>query len=188
MALALLLIDMQRGAFDGARCPVIDAADTLLANASQLLVAARVSVQVPPPLIVFIQHCETTAGKVFEQGSVHWQLHEDLQPRAGRVSERLIEKHDCDAFENTSLDQQLRAYGAARLVLCGLQSELCVSSTARAALALGYQVLLASDAHSTWNWGGRRATELRAEVNDQLALAGAEVVPSALLASELASR
>ena len=34
-------------------------------------------------------------------------------------------------------------------MVCGLQSDFCVDSTTRRALALGYPVTLVSDAHST---------------------------------------
>jgi nicotinamidase-related amidase len=74
-ALALLVIDIQQGAFDGERCPPIDDGDALVAGARALVDAARDG-GVP---IVFIQHSEDEPG-AFEDGTRHWQLHPDLAP------------------------------------------------------------------------------------------------------------
>ena len=61
---ALLVIDIQRGAFDGARCPVIDRAAELVSHARMLVAAARES-STP---VVFIQHLDD-AGEAFEMDS-----------------------------------------------------------------------------------------------------------------------
>ena len=45
----------------------------------------------------------------------------------------VLKKRASSSFEGTDLDSQLRAEGVKRLVLCGLQSEFCVSNTARSA-------------------------------------------------------
>ena len=39
------------------------------------------------------------------------------------------------------------------VVMCGIQTEVCVDTTCRRAFSLGYRVTLASDAHSTWPLG-----------------------------------
>jgi len=56
---------------------------------------------------------------------------------------------DADAysgFQGTDLDRQLKALGATRLLIGGLATDYCVLNTVRDALALGYQVLLLTDA------------------------------------------
>ena len=50
---------------------------------------------------------------------------------------------------DTNLQQVLEEKGIKRLVLSGMQSEMCVDSTCRDAYARGYKVTIASDAHST---------------------------------------
>ncbi len=67
---ALLVIDIQRGAFDGVRCPPIGRAEDLVRRASTLIQSAR-NGGVP---VVFIQHCEGP-GEPFEQDSPHGELH-----------------------------------------------------------------------------------------------------------------
>jgi len=161
---ALLVIDLQRGAFDGVRSSVISEPDRLIGNALALVSAARKS-SIP---IIFIQHCEG-AGEVFEEGSVHGQLHESLTPLPG---EKVLKKYASSAFENTDLETTLKDLEAEELVLCGLQSEYCISNTAKSALKLGFGVVVATNGHSTWPSKNESASAITARVNDELQAAG----------------
>ena len=174
---ALLVIDIQRGAFDGVRCPVIDRAAELVANASALVAAARAA-GMP---VVFIQHCDEP-GEAFEADTPHGEFHEDLSPQPG---EAVIRKRASSAFENTELAATLQQLGAQQLVLCGLQSEFCVSNTSKAALTLGYGVRLAQDGHSTWPSRGRLSHEISDAVNEELRALGAVLASTASLAVSL---
>lgn len=53
-------------------------------------------------------------------------------------------------------------------VICGLQSEFCVDTTTRRALALGYPVTLVSDGHSTMDNGVLSAAQISAHHNETL--------------------
>jgi nicotinamidase-related amidase len=174
---ALLVIDIQRAAFDGVRCPPIDSPDRLVRNACRLVEAARAANRP----IVFVQHCDEV-GQPFEPGTPHWDLHDSLAPNAG---DAVVRKHASSSFEGTELEALLMARSVTELVLCGLQSEFCVSNTARSALALGYTVHVARDGHSTWPSEGRTADEIEAEVNARLGDAGAVVTTTDNLASAL---
>lgn len=164
---ALLIIDVQRGAFDGVLHTPINQPDALIDSASRLLNAAR-SGGVP---VVFIQHCEGT-GELFTVDTPQWALHEALVPQAG---EAVVHKRASSAFEDTNLAQVLAEIKADSLVLCGLQSEFCVSNTAKSALTNGFKVTIAQDGHSTWPSGERSADAIKAQVNAALAVAGAEL-------------
>jgi nicotinamidase-related amidase len=119
--------------------------------------------------IVFVQHSEGP-GEPFEEGTEHWQLHESLRPRSGELT---LKKYASSSFEGTNLDAELKAKGVKELVLCGLQSEFCVSNTARSALQLGYVVRIAQDGHATWPTASRTPAQIETEVNSELAVAGA---------------
>ena len=54
-----------------------------------------------------------------------------------------------DAFNKTELEGVLKQKGVTELVICGMHTEFCVDTTSRRALALGYPVVLVSDAHTT---------------------------------------
>ena len=175
---ALLVIDIQRGALDGARCPPVDSPERLVQSATTLVDAAREG-GLP---IVFIQHCENQTGSPFEDGTAHWQLHESLVPAAGDM---VIGKRESSSFEGTDLQAKLTSLGIKDVVLCGLQSEFCVTNTANSALQLGYGVHVASDGHSTWPSDGRTPAQIEDEVNAKLAQAGAKVVATDGLARTL---
>jgi nicotinamidase-related amidase len=175
---ALLVIDIQRGAFDGVRCPPMDSPERLVRHAGRLLQAAREGGH----HVVFVRHCDE-AGAPFEDGTPHGELHDSLVPAAGDI---VLKKQQSSAFDGTDLQKQLEERRITGLVLCGLQSEFCVSNTARSALALGLQVQVASDGHGTWPSEGRSAEEISAQVNQQLAEAGALLASTDELAAQLA--
>jgi nicotinamidase-related amidase len=174
---ALLVIDIQRAAFDGVRCPPMDSPEQLVRSATALIAAAHAGGRP----VVFIQHSEG-AGEPFEAGTPHWELHEALVPAPGDL---LVEKRQSSSFDGTDLDARLKAKGIDTLVVCGLQSEHCVSNTTRSALQLGYRVTLAQDGHGTWPWDGRSAAEIRAEVDIRLAEAGAALASTEQLTTAL---
>ena len=178
--IAVLVIDIQRGAFDGARCPVIDRAAELVANASALVAAARAA----GSPVVFIQHLDEP-GAAFEKDTPHGELHGDVAPQPG---EAVVRKRASSAFENTELANTLQGLGVQQLVLCGLQSEYCVYNTGKAALALGYGVRLAADGHSTWPSGGRSSEAISAGVNAELHALGAVLASTASLVVSLRGR
>ena len=164
---ALLIIDVQRGAFDGVLHTPINQPDALIDSSQRLLHAAR-SGGVP---VLFIQHCEGP-GELFTVGTPQWALHEALVLQPG---EAVVHKRASSAFEDTDLAQVLADMKADSLLLCGLQSEFCVSNTAKSALTSGFKVTIAQDGHSTWPSGERSADAIKAQVNAALADAGAEL-------------
>jgi nicotinamidase-related amidase len=62
-------------------------------------------------------------------------------------------------------------------VAFGIQSQCCVLSTCRGALASGFNVVLLEGAHSTYDIDGKPAGAIEGEVESQLERAGAEVLP-----------
>jgi nicotinamidase-related amidase len=177
---ALLVIDIQRGAFDGARCPPIDRSAELVSNAVALVAAAR-EAEFP---VIFIRHCDDP-GQPFEEGTPHWEFHERLSPSPTDI---VIKKYASSAFENTELGATLQDLEIADLVVCGLQSEFCVSNTSKAALALGYRVTVAQDGHSTWPSEGRASHVIVETVNEELRSLGAALASTASLAAKLRAR
>ncbi len=179
---ALLVIDVQRGAFDGVLHRPINQPATLIDATTRLLDAAR-SGGAP---VVFIQHCEGP-GELFTVDTPQWALHEALVPQA---SEAIVHKRASSAFEDTDLAQVLAGMKADSLVLCGLQSEFCVSNTAKSALTNGFKVIVAQDGHSTWPSGELSADAIVAQTNAALAAAGAELetVDNLVAALKIAKR
>ncbi len=135
---ALMIIDVQHGLIDGFEN---DWRDTLpiIRDLGSRARAARTPVAV-------IQHCGPTAAHPLHPDQPGWKLHPVVDPQP---SDLRIEKRWSDAFRNTDLDAMLQAAAVTRLVLVGAQTELCVDTTARRALSLGYDVDLVADGHTT---------------------------------------
>lgn len=108
-------------------------------------------------LVVLIQH-ESTDGPLVH-GSPGWQLADGL---AVATSDVRLRKTATDSFHRTELHELLQSRGIDRLVVCGLQSDFCVDTTVRRALALGYPVTLVSDGHSTLDNGLLTAAQISA--------------------------
>ena len=115
-------------------------------------------------LVVVIQH-ETQGGEM-DYGTENWKLAPELETHADDV---LLRKTATDSFHRTGLHELLQSRGITSLVICGLQSEFCVDTTTRRAMALGYPVVLVSDGHSTIDNGVLSAPQISAHHNKTLA-------------------
>jgi nicotinamidase-related amidase len=114
-------------------------------------------------LVVVIQH-ETRGGEM-DYGSDGWQLAPGLETRDGDI---FLRKTATDSFHRTELHKLLQARSITNLIVCGLQSEFCVDTTTRRALALGYPVVLVSDGHSTIDNKVLSAAQISAHHNETL--------------------
>ena len=157
MPAAMLIIDVQQvlcvgeqAAYDVER--VIDRINFVLHKA-----------RAAGALVVVIQH-ETQGGEM-DYGTENWKLAPRLETRAGDVH---LRKKATDSFHRTELHELLQSRGITSLVICGLQSEFCVDTTTRRAMALGYPVVLVSDGHSTVDNGVLSAAQISAHHNKTL--------------------
>jgi len=123
---ALVVIDAQREYVDGA-LPLPGVAPALERIAALLAAARKAGAPVVP---------EKPAFEIAAQAA----------PRDG---EEVVGKGLPNGFAGTRLKDVLDATGRKRLVLAGFMTHMCVSSTARAALDLGYQTTVVADACAT---------------------------------------
>ena len=70
-----------------------------------------------------------------------------------------------DSFHRTELAAVLERHGVTSLAVCGMQSDFCVDTTTRCALALGYPVQVIADGHTTVDDGVRAVAVTAAEVD-----------------------
>lgn len=157
MKTAVLVIDVQHGLFDPAPRPF--EADLVVQRINALTQRARAAGVV----VAFIQHERDTGLLV--HGSDNWQLARRLQLLPG---DELIRKRTPDSFLNTTLGDWLTAHDVGRLVICGYATEFCVDTTTRSAAGLGYEVVLAADAHTTHDKAHASAAQIRAHHNATL--------------------
>ncbi|MDB4866519.1 MAG: isochorismatase [Cohnella sp.] len=155
---ALLIIDVQAGMFP--ETDPVYAGDLLLDRVGRLIAEAR-SCDVP---VIYVQHNEGP-GAPLESNSPGWKIHPMVGPVEGDV---IIQKYSPDAFHETNLQEELTARGVKKLVLAGIQTDCCVDATCRGAHSLGYEVILAKDAHSTWGQGNQTAEQIIDQYNEAL--------------------
>jgi nicotinamidase-related amidase len=82
-------------------------------------------------------------GRLLVRGEYGHDLIDELQPLTG---EPVVDKPGYSAFASTDLDLLLRNRGIKALVVTGVTTEVCVSSTLRDAVERGYACTLVSDA------------------------------------------
>jgi nicotinamidase-related amidase len=169
MVSALVFIDVQQGMFTHAQ--PLYRGEEIVVRLATLLRQAR-DQNVP---VFHIRH-EGGAGHGLEKNSSGWFHHAAVAPQAG---ETIIDKRQSSAFHGTDFHNALQKAGVDHLIVGGMQTQMCVESTVRGAVALGYRVTLVEDAHTTYDtpvlsaaqiiahhndiWGGRFATLVKAE-------------------------
>lgn len=148
---ALVVIDAQVGLMRDAHCK-----DEVLQHIAALLEQARASATP----VIYVQHDEP--GGELEPHTPDWQIHPSIEPQAG---ETVVRKTAPDAFYQTSFQAELEARGIKRLVITGMQTEVCVAATARRAVAQNFDVLLVNDAHTTYDSKTLTAAQIIAFTN-----------------------
>ncbi len=157
MTCALLIIDVQHALCSG-KYKAFDA-ERVIERIN--LVSRRARTDGVP--VIVIQH-ESLDGPL-DHGTDGWKL------AAGLVVEPTdlyVRKQATDSFHSTELQSVLQKHGVTTLVICGMQSEFCVDTTTRRALALGYPVTLVSDAHATMDNAVLSAAQISAHHNETL--------------------
>lgn len=153
MDTALIIIDVQRLLCEG-RWACEDA-DAVIARLNQAIATARAA----GAPVVFVQHEGQDPEDPMRHGQPGWALAPTLDVRAG---DPVVAKTTCDSFHQTGLQALLERLQVRRLAIGGMQTDFCVDTTIRRALALGYPVALLDDAHTTVDNGVLTAAQIRA--------------------------
>ncbi len=161
---ALLLIDIQRAFDDIAYWGGQRNNPQAEAQAGRLLAFWR-SRQWP---IFHVRHCSTTPGSPLAKGLPGNEFHEAVTPIAG---EPVIEKNVNSGFIGTDLKEQLDARGITQVVIAGLTTDHCVSTTTRMAGNFGYETIVVSDATASFRKQSPSGKEFSAEIIHETALA-----------------
>ncbi|MBS7232176.1 cysteine hydrolase [Flavobacterium psychroterrae] len=97
-----------------------------------------------------------------------FKIKDEVKPING---ETVITKNVNSAFIGTDLQQQLDNLGINKLVIVGLTTNHCVSTTTRMAGNLGYEVYLIADATATFDRIGINGEKFDSELVHQISLA-----------------
>ncbi|MGY0832166.1 cysteine hydrolase family protein [Azospirillum argentinense] len=137
---ALVLIDAQREYTEGA-LPLVGV-EAAVAEAARLLERAR---KAGTPVFHIVHHGKP-GGALFNPEGPLSGIVAPLIPLDG---ETVVVKHLPNAFAGTELDSLIRATGRKELIVAGFQTHMCVSSTVRAALDLGWRTTVVDAASAT---------------------------------------
>jgi len=161
---ALLLVDIQKG-FDnlqywGGQRNNPNAEK----NASELLKLWREN-NLP---VFHIKHCSSNQKSLLNETNEGNEFKDLVMPIDG---EPIIKKNVNSAFIGTNLKEQLDNAKISKLVIVGLTTDHCISTTTRMAGNFGYDTFLVSDATATFNKKGLEGQNFPAELIHETALA-----------------
>ena len=132
MKTALLMIDIQNFYFPGdGRLGLVNAEPASLA-AKEVLQIFREGKQ----LVVHVRH-KTNKG---------FEIHKNVEPLLG---EKVITKEEVNSFLGTDLLAYLRNNNINRLVIIGMQTQMCLEAAVRAAHDFGFECVVVQDACAT---------------------------------------
>lgn len=138
----LISIDVQQG-FDLRPLGVRNNPD-MEAHALALLAAWRAARR----SVVVVRHDSIHPGSPLAPGTPGNALKRGFEPRTGEL---LLTKQVNSAFIGTDLEARLHAAGVRQVVLFGISTDMCVSTTARMAANLGFELVVVGDACHTWS-------------------------------------
>jgi nicotinamidase-related amidase len=136
---ALVMIDCQNTYRRGLM--QLEGVEPALDEARRLLERVR-ALGVP---VIHIQH-DSGPGSPYDIRAEIGRIADKVKPLE---SEPVVVKHYPNSFVQTDLHERLQKLGVSNLVIAGFMTHMCVSSTARAALDLGYKAVVAADAAAT---------------------------------------
>jgi nicotinamidase-related amidase len=143
MSSALLVIDVQNEYVTGG----LPIAYPPVEGSLERIGAAMDAAEAAGLPVVLVRHTEPDpAGGLFVEGTAAWQLHDAVTSRA---YDTVIDKSLPGSFTGTDLEDWLRNKGVEHLVVVGYMTHMCVDTTTRQAMHLGWDVTVLDDATGT---------------------------------------
>lgn len=125
---ALLIVDVQDFYFPGGALPLVNPEAASL-NAQRLLKKFRAE----KGLVIHVWHkAKQGAG-----------IHKNVKPVEG---EKVIGKEEVNSFKGTGLLEYLKKNKVKRLVICGMQTHMCLEAAVRAAHDYDFECIVVHDA------------------------------------------
>ena len=118
--------------------------------------------------VIHVQHLSTEANSPLRPGQPGVEIKDEVKPLSG---EPVVQKSVSSAFIGTTLEKDLRRRGVTTLVVVGMQTNMCVSTTARMAGNLGFTTYVVSDATATFDNTGPDGKRYGSELLHNVALA-----------------
>ena len=111
--------------------------------------------------VIHIQHCSVEPDSPLRPHLPGVEFKPEAAPLPGEI---IFQKSVNSAFIGTDLESYLRSEQIENVVIIGLTTDQCVSTTTRMAGNLGFNVLLVSDATAAFNKTGPDGKEYSSEI------------------------
>lgn len=118
--------------------------------------------------LIHVQHLSTEPQSPLRPGQPGVEIKDEVRPLPG---EPVVQKSVSSAFIGTTLESDLRRRGVTTLVVVGMQTNMCVSTTARMAGNLGFTTYVVSDATATFDNTGPNGQRYASDLLHNVALA-----------------
>ncbi len=161
---ALILIDFQKG-FDQGAYPDRNRNNKDAEKNASLILNKWRALNLP---IFHVVHSSLDPDSDFRESQPGFEVKDEVKPLVG---EPVIKKNVHSAFIGTDLKERLDKQGINKLVIVGLTTNHCVSTSTRMAGDFGFDVRLISDATATFDRVGINGEKYSAEIIHQTALA-----------------
>ena len=161
---ALLLVDIQKGLdemeYYGDNRNNLDAES----NARKLLDYWRAN-NLP---LFHVKHNSTNPNSPLFKGKLGNEIKDIVKPLEDEI---VIEKNVNSAFIGTDLQQRLDAQSIQKVIIVGLTTEHCISTTTRMAANLGYETYLIADATAAFDKQNPNGSTFPAQLVHDIAIA-----------------
>lgn len=135
---ALVIVDAQNEYLADGGLP-LTGVDAATAEIARLLADAR---KAGAP-VVHVRHHGRPGGALFNPESPKADFISAVRPLDG---EAVVTKGLPNSFAKTNLDDLLKGFSRTDVIICGFQSHMCISATARSALDHGYRAAVVASA------------------------------------------
>jgi nicotinamidase-related amidase len=159
---ALIVIDVQKG-FDDPQWGSRNNPD-----AEKIIAALLAAWRETARPVFHVQHLSSAEGSPLNPRNAGCEIKDVVRPLE---NEQVFQKRVNSAFIGTQLEDALRQMGIGTLVIVGLTTPHCVSTSARMAGNLGFEVYLPSDAIAAFEITGPDGKRYSAEEVHSMSLA-----------------
>ena len=118
--------------------------------------------------IFHVKHCSSNPESLLNENNAGNEFKDLVKPL---INETIIKKNVNSAFIGTDLKEQLEKAKITKVVIAGLTTDQCVSTSARMAGNYGFDTFVVSDATATFNRKGMGGQNFSAELMHETALA-----------------
>lgn len=161
---ALILIDFQKG-FDQGEYQYKNRNNKDAEKKASIILNHWRELNLP---VFHVIHSSKNPNSRFHQSQSGFEIKDEVKPINGEI---VIKKNVHSAFIGTDLKERLEKQGIIRLVIIGMTTNHCVSTSTRMAGDYGFDAFLISDATATFERVGINGEKYSAEIIHQTALA-----------------